>query len=227
MSTSPFSPQQQADRLLKKLELRYPVMETHLQAHNPWELMVATILAAQCTDKRVNMITPILFARWNDPSALAQAELTELEEVIRPTGFYHNKAKNLIGAGRTIMERFNGTVPSTLAELITIPGVARKTANVVLWGGFGINEGIAVDTHVKRICYRLGLTKETDPVPVERDLMRLFPQKEWGNVNHRLVWFGRHVCQARTPKCSECEMAPSCPRLEPPQNTSRARRPKS
>lgn len=206
--------QERAGLVLERLRIRYPEPETHLVACSPWELTVATVLAAQCTDARVNKVTPFLFARWPDPAALATAELKELEEVIHSTGFYHNKAKNLIGAAKHLMAVHGGEVPRTLAELILLPGVARKTANVVLWGGFGINEGIAVDTHVKRIVYRLGLTKETDPVPVERELMRLFAQKDWGDVNHMLVWFGRHVCDARKPLCHECEMAAFCPRVD-------------
>ncbi len=214
--------QERSGLVLERLRIRYPEPETHLDACSPWELTVATVLAAQCTDARVNKVTPFLFARWPDPAALATADLKELEEVIHSTGFYHNKAKNLIGAAKHLMAVHGGQVPRTLAELILLPGVARKTANVVLWGGFGINEGIAVDTHVKRIVYRLGLTKETDPVPVERELMRLFAQKDWGDVNHMLVWFGRHVCDARKPLCHECEMAAFCPRVDVVQKAMEA-----
>ena len=207
----------QAGRVLAQLKARYPRMGLHLNARNPWELMIATILAAQCTDARVNQITPELFSRWPEAPALGAANQDEVEAVIRPTGFFRNKAKNIIGAGKAVTERFGGVMPHTLAELITIPGVARKTANCVLWGGFGLNEGIAVDTHVKRIAYRLRLTRETEPVTVERDLMRLFPQEEWGGVNHRMVWFGRDVCDARKPQCDACPMTEFCPRLEPPK----------
>lgn len=209
--------QERAQAVLKRLAARYPHPQTHLDNSSPWELLVATILAAQCTDARVNTVTPVLFTRWPGPAALAQASLADVEAVVRPTGFYHNKAKNIIGAARRIMAVYGGEVPRTLRELITLPGVARKTANVVLWGAFGINEGIAVDTHVRRICYRLGLAEETDPVLVERELMPLFPPEEWGNVNHRLVWFGRHVCDARKPRCGECEMASFCLRREFPK----------
>lgn len=202
---------QRAVMVQEKLHARYPQPQTHLQASSPWELLVATVLSAQCTDARVNKVTPQLFARWNGPAALAEAELEEVEEVIRSTGFYHNKAKNIIAAARRVMEHFGGSVPRTLEELITLPGVARKTANVVLWGAFGINEGLAVDTHVGRIAWKLGLTDQTDPVAVEKDLMALFSREEWGNVNHRMVWFGRHVCDARKPLCEECEMRPFCP----------------
>lgn len=199
--------------VVERLAARYPHPETHLNARDAWELTVATVLAAQCTDKRVNMVTPELFARWPSPADLAQADTGELEQVIRSTGFYHNKAKNLIAAAKRVTEAFHGAVPSTMAELVTLPGVARKTANVVLWGAYGINEGIAVDTHVGRISFRLGLTVHKDPVKVEKDLMELFPRPEWGNVNHRMVWFGRDVCDARKPACGQCELEDICPRV--------------
>lgn len=202
---------ERARLFLERLKVRYPNIETHLVAHNPWELLVATVLAAQCTDARVNMVTPTLFARWKDPAALALAPLGELEEVIHSTGFYHNKAKNLLGAAERIVRLHDGVVPKTMAELTALPGLARKTANIVLWGGYGINEGLAVDTHVKRISYRMGFTKSDSPVQIEKELMPLFPQSEWGNVNHRMVWFGRHVCDARKPLCGECEMCDICP----------------
>ncbi|MBQ9406941.1 MAG: endonuclease III [Desulfovibrio sp.] len=211
--------QEQALKTLAALQARYPDPRTHLAASNAWELLVATVLAAQCTDARVNVVTPMLFQRWPTPAALAQADLEDLESVIRPTGFFHSKAKNLLGAAQRLCDVFRGEVPKTLAELVTLPGVARKTANVVLFGAYGINEGIAVDTHVKRISYRLGLTQETDPVAIERDLMLLFPQEEWGKVNHRMVSFGRDVCVARKPRCPTCTMASFCPRLTPPGKT--------
>ena len=201
-----------ANHILQCLAARYPQPATHLTACNAWELTVATVLAAQCTDKRVNMVTPTLFSRWPTPAALADADILELEDVIRSTGFFHNKAKNLIAAAKRVTDVFGGMVPQTMAELITLPGVARKTANVVLWGAFGINEGLAVDTHVGRIAYRMGLTVSKDPVVVERDLVVLFPREEWGNVNHRMVWFGRDVCDARKPACGRCEMADICPK---------------
>ena len=211
------SPEATARQVLAALQQRYPHPRTHLDAQNAWELLVATVLAAQCTDARVNTVTPELFRRWPTPAALAGAPIEELEGVIRPTGFYHSKAKNLLGAAQRVCEVFDGQIPQNIEDLITIPGVARKTANVVLFGAFGINEGLAVDTHVKRIAYRLGLTDETDPVPIERDLMKLFPREEWGDVNHRMVWFGREVCDARKPLCDACEMRPFCPRREPPK----------
>lgn len=203
---------QRAVLVLDCLKRRYPDLSLHLHATNAWELLVATVLAAQCTDARVNTVTPRLFRRWPDPAALAGAAQQELEEMIRSTGFYRNKAKNLLGAARRVVEVYGGETPRSMAELITLPGVARKTANVVLWGAYGINEGLAVDTHVKRISYRLGLTEHTDPVRVEQDLLPLFPQQEWGAVNHRMVWFGRDVCAARSPQCADCDMGSFCPR---------------
>ncbi len=204
-----------AAQVLACLARRYPDLSRHLDAADAWQLLVATVLAAQCTDARVNTVTPGLFRRWPDPAALAEAPLEELEAVIRSTGFYRNKAKNLSAAARRVVEVYGGETPRTMAELITLPGVARKTANVVLWGAYGINEGLAVDTHVKRIAYRLGLTDRTDPVDVEQDLLPLFPQAEWGAVNHRMVAFGRDVCTARSPRCNACELASLCPRREP------------
>lgn len=204
---------ERANHVLLRLTERYPHPETHLDARGAWELTVATVLAAQCTDKRVNMVTPCLFSRWPGPAALAEADILELEAVIRSTGFYHNKAKNLVAAARRVTDVFDGQVPRTMKELVTLPGVARKTANVVLWGAYGINEGIAVDTHVGRIAYRLGLTASKNPAVVEKDLMKLFPQAEWGNVNHRMVWFGRDVCTARKPACEICEMNDICPKM--------------
>ena len=218
------SPQATARNVLAALQKRYPHPRTHLDAQNAWELLVATVLAAQCTDARVNTVTPDLFRRWPTPAALAEAPQEELESVIRPTGFFHSKAKNLLGAARRVRDVFDGQIPKSIEDLVTIPGVARKTANVVLFGAFGINEGLAVDTHVKRIAYRLGLTDETDPIPIERDLMKLFPREEWGDVNHRMVWFGREVCDARKPLCDTCEMLSFCPRREPPKAVRPANR---
>ena len=217
------SPQATARNVLAALQKRYPHPRTHLDAQNAWELLVATVLAAQCTDARVNTVTPELFRRWPTPAALAEAQLEELESVIRPTGFFHSKAKNLLGAARRVRDVFDGQIPKSIEDLVTIPGVARKTANVVLFGAYGINEGLAVDTHVKRIAYRLGLTDETDPIPIERDLMKLFPREEWGDVNHRMVWFGREVCDARKPLCDTCEMLSFCPRREPPKAAKAAK----
>ncbi|MEG2004416.1 MAG: endonuclease III [Bilophila sp.] len=219
---------QRALLVLERLKARYPTLDMHLTAHNPWELLVATVLAAQCTDERVNKVTPVLFKRWPDPAALAEATVLDVEEVVRSTGFYHSKAKHLIATAKMVLHDFNGVPPQTMEELIRLPGVARKTANVVLWGGYGINLGLAVDTHVKRIAARLGLTTHADPVRIEQDLMRLFPRDEWGGVNHRMVWFGRHVCDARTPLCAQCDMASFCPQegVATPQKPSRKTSPK-
>lgn len=213
---------QRALLVLEHLKQRYPDLATHLVAQNPWELLVATVLAAQCTDARVNKVTPELFQRWPDPAALAQADVLDIEDVVRSTGFYHSKAKHLLAAAQKVVKDFGGVTPRTMEELILLPGVARKTANVVLWGGYGINTGLAVDTHVKRISGRLGLTTHVDPVDIEQDLMRLFPREEWGSVNHRMVWFGRHVCDARKPLCEQCEMATFCPRVGVAERTEKA-----
>ena len=212
----PRGARERAGQALAALKARYPVPATHLAARDAWQLLVATVLAAQCTDARVNTVTPELFRRWPGPGELARALPGDLEGVIRSTGFFRSKAKNLLGAARRVMEAYGGQVPRSMAELTTLPGVARKTANVVLYGAYGINEGLAVDTHVKRICYRLGLTVRTDPVDVEQDLMTLLPQAEWGAFNHRMVWFGRDICHARSPRCTACEMGGFCPRREPP-----------
>ncbi|BAV92169.1 endonuclease III [Candidatus Desulfovibrio trichonymphae] len=210
-----------AQKILMVLAARYPRHAPQLAARNAWELLVATVLAAQCTDTRVNTITPELFRRWPGPQELATADQTELESVIRSAGFYHSKAKNLLGAAVRVRDVFDGRVPDSLENLTSLPGVARKTANVVLFGAYGRNEGLAVDTHVKRIAYRLGLTDQTDPDRVEQDLIVLFPRREWGNVNHRMVLFGRDICHARYPCCNECEMNVFCPRRACPPSSGR------
>lgn len=199
-----------AAKILRELSTRYPLPTTQLQFENPWELLVATELAAQCTDARVNQITPAFFARWPGPAELALADPADVEEVIHSTGFFHNKARNLIAAAKMVCQEYGGVLPATMEDLLKLPGVARKTANVVLFAGFGINAGIAVDTHVKRVAYRLGLTEHTDPVRIEKDLVEIVPRKEWGNLNHRLVWFGREVCKARKPACENCELSGLC-----------------
>lgn len=207
---------QRASQVLQALKTRYPQADTQLVYGNAWELLVATELAAQCTDARVNEITPQFFARWPGPRELSGASREEVEEVIHACGFFRNKAKNLIGAARAICKNFGGEVPQTMEELLTLPGVARKTANVVLFAAFGINEGMAVDTHVKRISYRMGLTDNVDPVKIEQDLTQILPRSEWGDFNHRMVWFGRERCKARRPDCANCEMAGFCPKRTPP-----------
>lgn len=195
-----------------RLSERFPAPESDLTWTTAWELMVATVLAAQCTDARVNKVTPVLFGRWPGPAEMATADVAEVEEVVRSTGFYRNKAKNLVAAGRLIMDQHGGDVPRTMAELVKVPGVARKTANIVLSNAYGIHEGVAVDTHVKRLSFRMGLTTSTNVSVIEKDLMKLFPRETWGDVNHRLVLFGRAVCNARSPRCAECELADICPK---------------
>jgi len=196
----------------ERLARRYPRPRTELFWSTPWELLVATILSAQCTDARVNMVTPNLFAAWKNVDQMAEASPAQIETVIRSTGFFRNKAKNLHASAVRIVRDFGGQVPRTMEEMLTLPGVARKTANVVLSNAFGVHAGIAVDTHVKRISFRLGLTGQTNPDKVEQDLLELFPRQSWGAVNHYLVLFGREVCVARKPRCGICELADLCPR---------------
>ncbi|MBD1825204.1 endonuclease III [Cyanobacteria bacterium FACHB-DQ100] len=202
---------QRALEILVRLKKLYPEAPCTLDYDTPVQLMVATILAAQCTDERVNTVTPALFRRFPDAAALAGADLSELEELVRSTGFYRNKAKNIQAACRIIMEKYGGEVPRSMEDLTSLPGVARKTANVVSAHAFGVNLGVTVDTHVKRLSYRLGLTKNTEPVKVERDLMKLLPQPDWENWSIRLVYHGRAVCNARNPQCDRCALADLCP----------------
>ena len=201
-----------AEAVRERLARRYPAPRTELHWSSPWELLAATMLSAQCTDARVNQVTPRLFATWPGVEQMASAEVGEIEEVVRSTGFFRNKAKNLRAAAARIVDAYGGQVPRTMEDMLTLPGVARKTANVVLSNAFGVQAGIAVDTHVKRIAFRLGLTRETVPDRIERDLMKLFPQDDWGAVNHYLVLFGREVCAARKPSCPQCELEDLCPK---------------
>jgi endonuclease-3 len=196
--------------ILKALDEAYPNVECALHHTSPWELLVATILSAQCTDVRVNMVTPALFKRFPTPAAMAKASLPELEDLIRTTGFFHNKAKSIQGAAQKIVSDFDGKVPQTLAELITIPGAARKTANVVLGVSFNKAEGVVVDTHVFRIARRLSLTKADTAPKVEQDLMRIIPQARWIAFSHQLIRHGRQVCIARKPKCDHCNLEQLC-----------------
>jgi endonuclease-3 len=204
-------PAADAAAVSRLLAARYPDAVVELDHRNAYELLVGTILAAQNTDKNVNTITPALFARWPDARALAGADQGELERMIYSTGFFRMKAKNLLGMARAVVERHDGEIPRTMAELVELPGVARKTANVVLGSVFGIAEGIVVDTHVTRLSQRLGLSKNTDPVKIEQDLMKRLPREDWVNFAHRLIWHGRRVCHARVPSCNDCDMAPICP----------------
>ncbi|MGK7947539.1 MAG: endonuclease III [Xenococcaceae cyanobacterium] len=197
--------------ILTLLKQMYPDATCSLDYATPVQLLVATILSAQCTDERVNKVTPTLFERFPDAPALAAAEREELEKLIRSTGFYRNKAKNIQGACQLIVSEFGGQVPQTMEELLKLPGVARKTANVVLAHGYGIIVGVTVDTHVKRISQRLGLTQHTDPVRIEKDLMRLLPQPDWENFSIGIIYHGRAVCKARKPACDVCQLAHLCP----------------
>lgn len=196
------------------LRREYPRSRTALHFTTPLEILVATILSAQCTDERVNQITPGLFQKYRTAADFAWADQVELEKQIRPTGFFRNKAKSIIGASKKIVADFGGEVPDTMEKLITLPGVARKTANIVLSSGFRRAEGIAVDVHVKRLSGRLGLSGEHDPDKIEKDLMELVPRRDWIDFNYLLVDHGRKVCQARKPRCPECVLRALCPSAE-------------
>ncbi|MBE9140148.1 endonuclease III [Nodosilinea sp. LEGE 07088] len=205
------SKKQRALEILIRLKRLYPDAPCSLDFANPLQLMVATMLAAQCTDERVNLVTPALFAAYPDVYAFAEANLEDLEGLVKSTGFYRNKAKNIRAACQKIVTEFNGDVPKRMEDLVSLPGIARKTANVVLAHGFGINAGVTVDTHVKRISNLLGLTQHSDPVKIERDLIKLLPQPDWENWSIRLVYHGRAVCKARNPNCGGCTLADLCP----------------
>jgi endonuclease-3 len=205
------SKKQHALEILIRLKRLYPDATCSLNYETPVQLLVATILSAQCTDERVNKVTPALFAKFPDAKSLANADIVEIEELVRSTGFYHNKAKNIQGACRQIVAEFNGEVPRQMEQLLGLPGVARKTANVVLAHAFGIIQGVTVDTHVKRLTNLLGLTKHSDPVKIEQDLMRLIPQADWENFSIMTIYHGRAICKARRPDCHNCELADLCP----------------
>ena len=206
--------QQRRTEVLVRLEEHFPEAECALHHRSAFELMVATILSAQCTDQRVNQVTPDLFRRYPDAESLSQADPVELQEIIRSTGFFRNKSKSLIGASRRLVEEFSGEIPRNMEELLTLPGVARKTANVVLGTGFGIASGVVVDTHVGRITRRLGFTDQDNPVKVERDLMEAVPKDQWIALAHRLIHFGRQICKARRPLCKDCFLVDLCPYFE-------------
>jgi endonuclease III len=196
--------------ILQKLDEAYPAVTCALHHHNPYQLLIATILSAQCTDVRVNLVTPGLFQKYPNLKAFAYANPKELEQDIRSTGFFRNKTKSIIGASKRIIEEFHSEVPKTMEELLTLAGVARKTANVVLGTAFGIASGIVVDTHVQRLSGRLDLSKNEDPKKIEQDLMQIIPQDRWILFSHQLIWHGRRVCLARKPKCIECNLEPLC-----------------
>jgi len=196
--------------ILGKLDEAYPNATCELNHKNAFELLIATILSAQCTDVRVNQVTETLFKKYPDAKAFAYATPSELEQEIRPTGFFRNKTKSVMGAGKGVLENFAGEVPQTMEEILTLPGVARKTGNVVLGTAYGIPSGIVVDTHVQRISNRLDLTRNEDPKKIEQDLMQVIPKDRWIQFSHQIIWHGRRVCQARKPKCVECNMESLC-----------------
>ncbi len=200
-----------AQKIISGLKTLYPDAHCELNFRSPWELAIATILSAQCTDKRVNSITPALFKRYPTIEDYARADIHELESLIRSTGFFRSKALSIQQSARTLLKDFNGQIPKTIHELTQLRGVARKTANVILGTAFGLAEGIVVDTHVKRVSFRLGLTQKTNPVPIERDLMSLIPKEEWIFFGHALVRHGRQVCAARKPRCASCLLKTLCP----------------
>jgi endonuclease-3 len=200
-----------APEIFDRLHRAYPNARCALDFETPFQLLVATILSAQCTDKRVNIVTPALFRRYATPEALAAAKLEELEEAIKSTGFFRNKARSLVGMASAISDRHGGAVPSAMEQLVELPGVGRKTANVILGNAFNRDEGIVVDTHVSRVSQRLALTKQTDPVKIEQDLMPLFPRSQWTLLAHLLIEHGRQICVARTPKCEQCVLSDLCP----------------
>ncbi|UJX40099.1 endonuclease III [Desulfovibrio sp. JY] len=202
-----------AREILRRLRPLYPGLTPALHYVSAYELLVATVLAAQCTDARVNLVTPDFFDRWPDPASLARAEVATVEEVVRSTGFFRQKAKNLVAAAKRMVEHYGGSVPDTMETLTSLPGVARKTANIVLSNALGKHEGIAVDTHVRRLSFRLGLTSSDNPIIIEKDLMPLFDRKDWGDVNHLLVLHGRAVCKARKPLCDACVLDTICPKM--------------
>ena len=197
--------------ILPILKQRYPQAKCSLDYTNPFELLIATILSAQCTDERVNIVTKDLFRKYRTPTQLANVAQEELEKAIQSTGFFRNKAKSLRGMAAAVVEQHKGQVPQSMEELVNLPGVGRKTANVVLGNAFHRNVGVVVDTHVARLSERLGLTKETDPVKIEQDLMQVVPQEEWTLWSHLLIHHGRAICQARKPRCQECPLLPYCP----------------
>ena len=201
---------QRVRAILEKLDEAYPDVTCALGHKNPFQLLISTILSAQCTDVRVNQVTKTLFLKYHTPKDFAYANPSELEQEIRPTGFFRSKTKSIMGASKKIVEEFKGDVPRTMEELLTLPGVARKTANVVLGISFGIAVGVVVDTHVIRLSKRLDLSRNTDPKKIEQDLMEVIPQSRWILFSHQLIWHGRKICQARKPRCAECNLEPLC-----------------
>jgi endonuclease-3 len=206
-------PRAHARRVMSALKRAYPAATCALAHSNPYQLLVATILSAQCTDARVNMVTPELFRRFPDPDSLARAEPAELESVIRSTGFFRAKTRSLLAMARQVVDGHDGKIPADLDELTALPGVGRKTANVVLGTAFGIASGVVVDTHVKRLSRRLGLTSKNTPEKIELELMQVLPRSQWVDVSHRLIHHGRRICLARSPRCELCTLEPICPKV--------------
>jgi endonuclease-3 len=198
------------EEILRRLDGMYPQATCALVHHNPWELLVATILSAQCTDKRVNEVTPGLFAKYPTPADFAAVRPEVLAQDIRSTGFFNNKAKSIVGAARKVIQEFGGAVPKTMEEMLTIPGAARKTANVVLGTAYGIASGVVVDTHVQRVAARLDLTRHKEPVKIEKDLMKIIPKDRWILFAHQIILHGRALCQARSPRCAQCDLNALC-----------------
>jgi endonuclease III len=196
--------------ILAKLDEAYPAATCELTHENPFQLLISTILSAQCTDVRVNQVTQTLYNKYKGPKDFAYANPSELEQEIRPTGFFRNKTKSIMGASKELLEKFNGQVPKTMEEILTLPGVARKTGNVVLGSGYGIASGVVVDTHVIRLSRRLDLTKHEDPKKIEQDLIRIIPRDSWIKFSHQLIWHGRRVCVARKPRCIDCNLESIC-----------------
>ena len=201
---------ERASAILQKLDEAYPAASCELTHDNPFQLLISTILSAQCTDERVNQVAKTLFPQYPTPKHFAYANPRKLQQEIRPTGFFRNKAKSIMGASKKIVEEFGGEVPRTMEQILTLPGVARKTANVVLGSAFGIASGIVVDTHVQRLSNRLDLTRNQDPKKIELDLMQIIPQEKWILFSHQLIWHGRRVCQARKPRCMDCNLETLC-----------------
>lgn len=199
-----------AKRIVENLKKRYPDATCSLDFKTPFEMVVAVMLSAQCTDERVNKTTPSIFAKYSTPEDFANIDIKELEDLIHPCGFYKNKAKNIKACARTIVEKFNGQVPKSMEELVSLPGVGRKSANVVMLEAFGEAKGIAVDTHCKRISNKMGLSKETEPEKIEQDLLKFFDKEDYKDINHLLVWHGRKTCIARKPNCIECPVKEDC-----------------
>jgi endonuclease III len=211
--SAPTDPKAHARRVVSALKRAYPAATCALAHSNPYQLLVATILSAQCTDARVNMVTPELFRRFPNSTSLAEAEPADLEALIRSTGFFRAKSRSLLAMARQVVDRHDGKIPADLDALTALPGVGRKTANVVLGTAFGIASGVVVDTHVKRLSRRLGLSSQNTPEKIERELMQVVPRSQWVDLSHRLIHHGRRVCMARSPRCDSCTLEPICPKI--------------